>query len=154
MAIANTWSELNPCNSALRDVAEAVKRGVWQAGGVPFEMPVMSLGEPFLRPTSMLYRNQLAMETEELLRANPVDAVVLLGGCDKTVPGLLMGAASVDLPAVVVTTGPMLDGDVCGQPVGSGTDVWRLTDAARRGGWRLTRSRPPRRGSPARRGIA
>ena len=133
IAIANTWSDLNPCNSGLRDVAEAVKRGVWEAGGVPLEMPVMSLGEPYLRPSSMLYRNQLAMETEELLRANPVDGAVLLGGCDKTVPGLLMGAVSVDLPAVMVTTGPMLDGEACGQPLGSGTDVWRLTEDARRG---------------------
>lgn len=133
VAVASTWSEFTPCNSGLRSLAEAVKRGVWESGGVPYEMPLMSLGEPLMRPTTMLYRNLLAMETEELLRANPVDAVVLLGGCDKTVPGMLMGAASVDLPAVVVTTGPMLDGELCGQPIGSGTDVWRLTESFRDG---------------------
>lgn len=133
VAVASTWSEFNPCNSGLRAIADAVKRGVWESGGVPLEMPVMSLGEPLMRPTTMLYRNQLAMEVEELLRANPVDAAVALGGCDKTVPGLLMGAASVDLPTVVVTTGPMLDGELCGQPIGSGTDVWRLTESFRAG---------------------
>lgn len=133
VAVASTWSELTPCNSGLRVLAEAVKRGVWEAGGVPYEMPLISLGEPLMRPTTMLYRNLLAIETEELLRANPIDAAVLLGGCDKTVPGMLMGAASVDLPAVVVTTGPMLDGELCGQPIGSGTDVWRLTDSFRAG---------------------
>ena len=110
IGICNTWSELTPCNSHLRDVADAVKRGVWQAGGFPVEFPVMSLGETLLRPTAMLFRNLLSMDTEESIRGNPVDGVVLLSGCDKTTPGTIMGAASVDLPTIVVTGGPMLNG--------------------------------------------
>src|SRR5580692_8205216 len=110
IGICNTWSELTPCNAGLRDVAEHVKRGVWEAGGLPLEFPAMSLGESQMRPTAMLFRNLLAMEVEESIRANPIDAVVLLGGCDKTTPGQLMGAASVDLPTMVVSSGPMLNG--------------------------------------------
>jgi dihydroxy-acid dehydratase len=126
IGIANSWSELTPCNAHLRSVADAVKRGVWQAGGFPLEFPTMSLGEPLMRPTAMLFRNLMAMEVEELLRANPLDAVVLLSGCDKTTPAMLMAAASVDLPAIMVTGGPMLTGKFRGTDVGSGTHVWRF----------------------------
>jgi dihydroxy-acid dehydratase len=126
IGIATAWSELAPCNSHLHRVAEAVKRGVWQAGGFPLEFPVMALGETLMRPTTMLYRNLLAMEAEELIRANPLDGVVLLSGCDKTTPGLLMAAASVDLPAIMVTGGPMLNGKYQGMDVGSGTHVWKF----------------------------
>jgi len=126
IGIATTWSELAPCNAHLHRVAEAVKRGVWQAGGFPLEFPVMATGETLMRPTAMFYRNLLAMEAEELMRANPLDGVVLLSGCDKTTPGLLMAAASVDLPAIMVTGGPMLNGKYQGRDVGSGTDLWRF----------------------------
>ncbi|TKK86535.1 dihydroxy-acid dehydratase [Herbidospora galbida] len=126
IGIASTWSELAPCNAHLDRVADAVKRGVWMAGGFPLVFPVMATGETLLRPTAMLYRNMLAMQAEELIRANPLDGVVLLSGCDKTTPGLLMGAASVDLPAVMVTGGPMLNGKFRGQDVGSGTHVWKF----------------------------
>jgi dihydroxy-acid dehydratase len=126
IGIATTWSELAPCNGHLHRVAEAVKRGVWQAGGFPLEFPAMALGETLLRPTAMLYRNLLAMEAEELMRANPLDGVVLLSGCDKTTPGLLMAASSVDLPAIMVTGGPMLTGKFQGTDIGSGTAVWRF----------------------------
>lgn len=125
IGIATTWSELSPCNVHLHRVAESVKRGVWQAGGFPLEFPAMALGETLLRPTAMLYRNLLAMEAEELIRANPLDGVVLLSGCDKTTPGLLMAASSVGLPAIMVTGGPMLSGKYQGTDVGSGTAVWR-----------------------------
>ncbi|MBO0826124.1 MAG: dihydroxy-acid dehydratase, partial [Actinobacteria bacterium] len=125
IGIATTWSELAPCNVHLHRVAESVKRGVWQAGGFPLEFPAMALGETLLRPTSMLYRNLLAMEAEELIRANPLDGVVLLSGCDKTTPGLLMAAASTGLPAIMVTGGPKLNGKYQGTDVGSGTAVWR-----------------------------
>ena len=128
IGIATTWSELAPCNAHLHRVAEAVKRGVWQAGGFPLEFPTMALGETLMRPTAMLYRNLLAMEAEELIRANPLDGVVLLSGCDKTTPGLLMAAASVDLPAIMVTGGPMLNGKFRGQDVGSGTHVWKFEE--------------------------
>jgi dihydroxy-acid dehydratase len=133
IAIANTASDLTPCNLHLNDVAESVKQGVWEAGGVPLNLPMISLGETLLRPTAMLWRNMAAMATEELLRANPVDGAVLLGGCDKTIPALVMGAASVDLPAVVVPGGPMLTGTFRGVPLGCGTDVWRLSEEVRAG---------------------
>jgi dihydroxy-acid dehydratase len=133
IAIANTASDLTPCNSHLDEVAAAVKEGVWEAGGVPLNLPVVSLGETQVRPTAMLWRNLAAMATEEMLRANPVDGVVLLGGCDKTIPSLLMAAASVDLPALVVPGGPMLTGHFRGAPLGCGTDVWRLTEEVRAG---------------------
>ena len=126
IGIASTWSELAPCNAHLDRVAEAVKRGVWQAGGFPLVFPVMATGETLMRPTAMLYRNLLALVAEELMRANPLDGVVLLSGCDKTTPGLLMAAASVDLPAIMVTGGPMLNGKFRGQDVGSGTHVWKF----------------------------
>ena len=126
IGIANSWSELAPCNAHLRGVAEAVKRGVWQAGGFPLEFPTMSLGESLMRPTAMLFRNLMAMEVEETLRANPLDGVVLLSGCDKTTPAMLMAAASVDLPAIMVTGGPMLTGKFRGEDVGSGTHVWKF----------------------------
>ena len=133
IAIANTASDLTPCNSHLGEVAESVKQGVWAAGGVPLNLPVYSIGETNVRPTSMLWRNLAAMATEEMLRANPIDGVVLLGGCDKTIPSLLMAAASVDLPAVVVPGGPMLTGHFRGTPLGCGTDVWRLSEEVRAG---------------------
>jgi dihydroxy-acid dehydratase len=126
IGIANSWSELTPCNAHLRGVAEAVKRGVWEAGGFPLEFPTMSLGETLMRPTAMLFRNLMAMEVEELLRANPLDGVVLLSGCDKTTPAMLMAAASADLPAIMVTGGPMLNGKFRGGDVGSGTHVWKF----------------------------
>jgi len=123
IAIINTWSDINPCHSQLRECAEDVKRGVWQAGGFPVEMPAMTLGETFQKPTTMMYRNLLAMETEELLRSYPADGCVLLGGCDKTTPALLMGAISMNLPAIFVPAGPMLRGNWRGQILGSGADV-------------------------------
>ncbi|WP_248962638.1 L-arabinonate dehydratase [Sphaerisporangium perillae] len=125
IGILNTWSELNPCHIHLRERAQDVKRGVWQAGGYPVELPVMSLSESFQKPTTMLYRNLLAMETEELLRSHPVDATVLMGGCDKTTPALLMGAISMDIPAIFVPSGPMIPGNYRGEVLGSGSDVWR-----------------------------
>jgi len=133
IAIANTASDLTPCNAHLTEVAASVKNGVYEAGGIPLELPVVSLGETLLRPTAMLWRNMAAMATEEMLRANPIDGVVLLGGCDKTIPSLLMAAASVDLPAVVVPGGPMLTGTFRGVPLGCGTDVWRLSEEVRAG---------------------
>jgi len=133
IGICNTWSELTPCNSGLRDLAEKVKRGVWEAGGVPVEFPVMSLGETQMKPTAMLFRNLLAMDVEESIRAYGIDGVVLLGGCDKTTPGQLMGAASVDLPTIVISSGPMLNGKWRGKDIGSGTDVWKFSEAVRAG---------------------
>jgi dihydroxy-acid dehydratase len=137
IGICNTWSELTPCNGHFRQIAEHVKRGIWEAGGVPFEFPVMSLGETSLRPTAMLFRNLASMDVEESIRGNPIDGVVLLCGCDKTTPSLVMGAASVDLPALVISGGPMLNGKFCGEDVGSGTDVWRFSEDVKAG--RMTR---------------
>jgi len=133
IAIANTASDLTPCNAHLNEVAESVKHGVYEAGGIPLNLPVVSLGETLVRPTAMLWRNMAAMATEEMLRANPIDGVVLLGGCDKTIPALLMAAASVNLPAVVVPGGPMLTGTFRGVALGCGTDVWRLSEEVRAG---------------------
>ncbi|MDH6515010.1 dihydroxy-acid dehydratase [Streptomyces sp. SAI-135] len=133
IAIANTASDLTPCNAHLDEVARSVRDGVHEAGGIPLDLPVVSLGETNVRPTAMLWRNMAAMATEEMLRANPLDGVVLLGGCDKTIPSLLMAAASVDLPAVVVPGGPMLTGTFRGTPLGCGTDVWRLSEEVRAG---------------------
>ncbi|WP_030544603.1 L-arabinonate dehydratase [Streptomyces albus] len=133
VAVLNTWSDINPCHQHLRERAEAVKRGVWQAGGFPLEFPVATLSETFQKPTPMLYRNLLAMETEELLRSYPVDGAVLMGGCDKTTPALLMGAASAGLPAVFVPAGPMLRGHWRGETLGSGTDMWKYWDDKRAG---------------------
>jgi dihydroxy-acid dehydratase len=133
IGIAASWSELAPCNVHLHDLAASVKAGVWEAGGLPLEFPTMGLGETILRPTAMLYRNLAAMEIEEQLRASPLDAVVLLTGCDKTTPAALMGAASADLPALVVTGGPMINGRFRGQQVGSGTDLWRFSEEVRAG---------------------
>jgi len=133
IGICNTWSEITPCNAGLRDIAEHVKRGVWEAGGLPLEFPAISLGETQMRPTAMLFRNLLAMDVEESIRGNPIDGVVLLGGCDKTTPGQLMGAASVDLPTIVVSSGPMLNGKFRGKDIGSGTDVWKFSEAVRAG---------------------
>ena len=133
IGIANSFSELTPCNAHLRAVAEAVKRGVLLAGGYPLEFPVMSIGETMVRPTAMLFRNLMSMDVEESIRANPLDGVVLLSGCDKTTPAMLMGAASVDLPAIMVTGGPMLNGKFRGTDIGSGTAVWQLTEQYRAG---------------------
>ena len=125
IAIVNTWSEINPCHAHLRERAEAVKRGVWQAGGFPVEIPAFSITETYMKPSPMLYRNLLAMGTEESLRSLPIDGAVLMGGCDKTTPGLLMGAISVNLPAIFLPAGPMLRGNWNGKPLGSGTDLWK-----------------------------
>ena len=131
IAIANTASDLTPCNSHLNEIMEHVKNGIWEAGGVPLNMPAVSLGETLVRPTAMLWRNMAAMATEEMIRANPIDGVVLLGGCDKTIPSLLMAASSVDIPALVVPGGPMLTGTFQGTPLGCGTDVFRLSEEVR-----------------------
>jgi dihydroxy-acid dehydratase len=133
IGIINTWSDINPCHTHFRERAEEVKRGVWQAGGFPVELPAMSLSEPFQKPSTMLYRNFLAMETEELLRSHPIDGAVLMGGCDKTTPALLMGAITMDLPAIFVPAGPMLRGTWRGQTLGSGSDVWKYWDEKRAG---------------------
>ncbi|WP_432991529.1 dihydroxy-acid dehydratase [Dactylosporangium sp. CA-233914] len=133
VAIANTASDLTPCNAHLDEVARSVANGVYEAGGIPLDLPVVSLGETQVRPTAMLWRNMAAMATEEMLRANPIDGVVLLGGCDKTIPALLMAACSVGLPAVVVPGGPMLTGTFRGVPLGCGTDVWKLSEEVRAG---------------------
>ena len=133
IGICNTWSELTPCNAHFRELAEAVKRGVWESGGFPLEFPAMSLGETQLRPTAMLFRNLASMDVEESIRGNPIDGVVLLMGCDKTTPSLLMGAASCDLPAIGLSGGPMLSGIFRGRQLGSGTGVWQLSDQVRSG---------------------
>lgn len=133
IALVNTWSDINPCHAHLRLRAEEVKRGVWQAGGFPVEIPAMTLAETMQKPTTMLYRNLLAMETEEILRSYPADGCVLLGGCDKTVPGLLMGAISMDLPTIFLPAGPMLRGNWQGRSLGSGSDVWKYHSELRAG---------------------
>jgi dihydroxy-acid dehydratase len=133
IAIINTWSDINPCHAHFRARAEEVKRGVLQAGGFPIELPAMSLSETFVKPSTMLYRNFLAMETEELIRSHPVDGAVLMGGCDKTTPALLMGAISADLPAIFMPAGPMLRGAFHGEALGSGSDVWKYWDEKRAG---------------------
>jgi dihydroxy-acid dehydratase len=133
IGICNTWSDLNPCNAGLRILAEQVKRGVYEAGGFPLEFPVISLGETLMKPTTMLFRNLASMDVEESIRANPLDGVVLLTGCDKTTPACLMGAASVDLPTIAVSSGPMLNGVFQGRDIGSGTDVYRFTAELRAG---------------------
>jgi L-arabonate dehydrase len=133
IGICNTWSELTPCNAHFRELAECVKRGVWEAGGFPLEFPVMSLGETQLRPTAMLFRNLASMDVEESIRGNPMDGVVLLMGCDKTTPSLLMGAASCDLPTIGLSGGPMLSGKFHGRDLGSGTGLWQMSDQVRTG---------------------
>ena len=133
IGICNTWSEVTPCNAHFRELAEHVKAGVLEAGGFPLEFPVMSLGEPVMRPTAMLFRNQASMDVEESIRANPFDGVVLMMGCDKTTPALLMGAASVDLPTIGISGGPMLNGKFRGRDIGSGTMVWQVTEKLKTG---------------------
>ena len=133
IGICNTWSELTPCNAHFREIAESVKRGVWEAGGFPLEFPVMSLGETQLRPTAMFFRNLASMDVEESIRGNPMDGVVLLMGCDKTTPSLLMGAASCDLPSIGVSGGPMLSGKFQGRDIGSGTGLWQMSEKVRAG---------------------
>jgi L-arabonate dehydrase len=133
IGICNTWSDLTPCNAHLRDLAERVKRGVWEAGGFPLEFPVMSLGESLMRPSTMLFRNLASMDVEESIRGNPMDGVVLLMGCDKTTPSLLMGAASCDLPTIGISGGPMLSGRFRGKQIGSGTGVWQMSEDVRAG---------------------
>jgi L-arabonate dehydrase len=137
IGICNTWSELTPCNGHFRELAEFVKRGVWEAGGFPLEFPVMSLGETQLRPTAMLFRNLASMDVEESIRGNPIDGVVLLMGCDKTTPSLLMGAASCDLPTIGLSGGPMLSGKFQGHDLGSGTGLWQMSDLVRTGGMKV-----------------
>ena len=137
IGICNTWSELNPCNAHFREIADFVKKGVWEAGGWPLEFPVMSTGEVLMRPTAMLYRNLVSMDVEESIRGNPIDGVVLLMGCDKTTPSLLMGASSVDLPTIGVSGGPMLNGKWRGQELGSGTGVWSMSEQVRAGTLKL-----------------
>jgi dihydroxy-acid dehydratase len=133
IGICNTWSELTPCNAHFRELAQRVKNGVWEAGGFPVEFPVMSLGETLVRPTTMLYRNLASMDVEESIRANPIDGVVLMCGCDKTTPSLVMGAASCDVPTIVLSGGPMLNGRYRGEAIGSGTVVWRFSEAVKAG---------------------
>lgn len=133
IAIINTWSDINPCHAHFKQRIDDVKRGILQSGGFPIELPAISLSENFMKPTTMLYRNMLAMETEELLRSHPADGAVLMGGCDKTTPGLLMGAISMDLPCVFLPAGPMLRGNVNGQVLGSGSDAWKYWDEWRAG---------------------
>src|SRR5437660_3134817 len=133
IGICNTWSELTPCNAHFRKVAEHVKRGVYEMGGFPLEFPVMSLGETLMRPTTMLFRNLASMDVEESIRANPIDGVVLLTGCDKTTPATLMGACSVDLPTILVSGGPMLSGKYHGNDIGSGTNTWSMSEDLRAG---------------------
>src|SRR3569832_453900 len=137
IGICNTFSELTPCNSHFRTLAEQVKIGVYEAGGFPLEFPVMSLGETLLRPTAMLYRNLASMDVEESIRGNPIDGVVLLMGCDKTTPALVMGASSVDLPTIGVSGGPMLNGKWRGQELGAGTGVWSMSEQVRAGTLKL-----------------
>jgi len=137
IGICNTWSEVTPCNAHFRELAEHVKYGVLDAGGFPLEFPVMSLGEPVMRPTTMLFRNQVAMDVEESIRANPFDGVVLMMGCDKTTPALLMGAASCDLPTIGLSGGPMLNGRYRGETIGSGTHLWKFTEALKVGAMKL-----------------
>lgn len=133
IAILNTWSDINPCHSHFKQRVEDVKRGIFQAGGFPIELPAISLSENFVKPTTMLYRNMLAMEAEELLRSHPVDGAVLMGGCDKTTPGLLMGAISAGLPCIYLPAGPMLRGNWQGKILGSGSDAWKYWDERRAG---------------------
>jgi dihydroxy-acid dehydratase len=133
IGICNTWSELTPCNAHLRALAERVKRGVWESGGFPLEFPVTSMGETNMRPTAMLFRNLVSMDVEESIRANPIDGVVLMCGCDKTTPSLIMGAASCDVPAIVVSGGPMLNGKFRGKDIGSGTSVWKFSEDVKAG---------------------
>ncbi len=137
IGICNTWSELNPCNAHFREIAESVKKGVWEAGGWPLEFPVMSTGEVLMRPTAMLYRNLVSMDVEESIRGNPIDGVVLLMGCDKTTPSLIMGASSCDIPTIGLSGGPMLKGRYKGQELGSGTGVWQMSEKVRAGTMRL-----------------
>src|SRR5215467_11619010 len=137
IGICNTWSELTPCNAHFRDLAEWVKRGVWEAGGFPLEFPVMSLGETQLRPTAMLFRNLASMDVEESIRGNPIDGVVLMMGCDKTTPSLIMGASSANLPTIGVSGGPMLNGKWRGKELGSGTGVWSMSEQVRAGTLRM-----------------
>src|SRR3974390_1122039 len=133
VGITTPWGDINACHGHLRQRAEDVKRGVWQAGGFPLELPAMSLAEPFVKPSTMLYRNFLAMEAEELLRSHPIDGAVLMGGCDKTTPGLIMGAISMGIPAIYVPAGPMLRGNWRGETLGSGSDAWKYWDEKRAG---------------------
>ena len=133
IGICNTYSELTPCNAHFRELVEFVKRGVWEAGGLPLEFPVMSLGESNLRPTAMLFRNLAAMDVEESIRGNPIDGVILMAGCDKTTPALLMGAASCNLPSLMVSGGAMLRGNYKGRVIGSGTGVWQMSEEVRAG---------------------
>src|ERR1700752_3923064 len=133
IGIINTWSDINPWHTHFKQRVEEVKRGVWSSGGFPAELPAMSLSEPFQKPKTILYRNLLAMETEELLRSYPIDGAVLMGGCDKTTPGLIMGATSMNVPSIYMPAGPMLRGNWHGEPLGSGSDTWKYLAELRAG---------------------
>jgi dihydroxy-acid dehydratase len=133
IAILNSWSDINPCHVHFKDRVEDVRRGILQAGGMPVELPTLSLSEPFVKPTTMLYRNMMAMEVEELIRSHPIDGAVLMGGCDKTTPAMLMGAISAGVPAIFMPAGPMLRGNWKGQQLGSGSDAWKFWDERRAG---------------------
>ena len=150
IAIINTWSDINQCHAHFKERVEDVKRGVFQAGGFPLELPAISLSEPFVKPTTMLYRNFLAMETEELLRCHPVDGAVLMGGCDKTTPGLIMGAISMNLPAIYVPAGAMLRGNYRGEVLGSGSDSWKYWAELQAGTITMQTGTRSRAASPAR----
>ena len=133
IAIINSWSDINPCHSHFKSRIEDVRRGIFQTGGFPVELPTLSLAEQFVKPTTMLYRNMMAMEVEELIRSHPVDGVILMGGCDKTTPALIMGAISAGLPAIFLPAGPMLRGNWHGRTLGSGSDAWKYWDERRAG---------------------
>jgi len=154
IAIINTWSDINPCHAHFRQRAEEIKRGVWQAGGFPVEMPAITLSEPFQKPSTMMYRNFLAMETEELLRSYPADGCVLMGGCDKTTPALVMGALSMGLPTIYMPAGPMLRGNWHGQVLGSGSDSRKYWRSCARAPSPKTTGRRSRKASRARPAIA
>ncbi len=150
IGICNTWSQATPCNAHFRELAQHVRDGILDAGGFPIEFPVMSLGETLMRPTTMLFRNQTAMDVEESIRANPFDGVVLMMGCDKTTPALLMGAASCDLPTIGISGGPMLNGKFRGEDIGSGTHVWKFTEMLKTGEMKMPDWTRPRRACRAR----
>ena len=133
IAVINSWSDINQCHAHFKSRVEDVKRGIFQAGGFPIELPTLSLSEPFVKPTTMLYRNMMAMEVEELIRSHPIDASVLMGGCDKTTPAMLMGALSAGLPCIFLPAGPMLRGNWRGKTLGSGSDAWKYWDEKRAG---------------------
>ncbi len=149
IGVLNTWSDINPCHAHFELRVEEIERGIWQAGGFPIELPALSLSEPFVEPTTMLYRNLLAIEAGELIRSHPIDGVVLMGGCDETTPGLIMGALSTNLPSIFFPAGPMLRGNWHGVPLGSGSDSWKYWAELRAGRIGERECRRSRKASPA-----